>query len=833
MDRNLRIRMLLEAGDRVSRPLREIAGGSVKAAEGLKAAREQLKGIDRAQADIGSFRSLKAGLASTSTQLAAARSRATALGREFAQTANPSRALTREFGRARTEAEKLERQHRSESRELSTLRDRLRAAGIATNDLGWHERELRDRARQTNEEIAEQERRVSRLADRQRRMAAARAGFSGIQDRAGGVAAGGAAALTAGVAVAAPLIGVTSGAMDLEEGMAGVAKVTGMAGPQLQMMTDKLIGLTTRMPMTAVELASIAAAAGAAGVGMDKFGRPLPSQADDLVAFTDAAARMGIAFDMTAEDAGSTMAKWRQAFKMTQPEVEALGDRVNALTNKFGGQATTVAGIITRIGPLGEVAGIAAPQVSALASSLNSIGVEEEVAATGIKSLLLNLTKGSAASKSQSTALKALGLDAEKLAKSMQVDARGTIITVLEKIRALSKDKQASILSEIFGTESVGAIAPLLTNLDGVKQRLDLVGDRSKYAGSMTAEFASRISTAKGMAEVAKNSFAAVGLTLGQSLLPIVKTGALRLGAIALRMQAFATRHPELAKNALLATGILAGLFFMLGVGGIAIAAIMGPIAILNAGLIALGVAGGIAALPLLPIVGALAAIAGAVALVVAAFNHWNSITAAWFTFWGTLRAGFVSAGNFIAAWGPTVGRFLMDGLLSMLSPGRLVGRVKALGMAAISAFKTVLGIHSPSRVFAGLGGYMMEGLAGGIADGERQPLRRVDSVARRLTSAMAIGTIAPSMAMASPGLIGEGGGAAAPSRASAGGHVSPSSGPNTMGSRSYVIQIYQQPGQDAQTLARAVADELDRRDRESAARGRSSFADTPDYETV
>ncbi|MES3098862.1 phage tail tape measure protein [Sphingomonas faeni] len=819
MDRNLRIRMLLEAGDRASRPLREIAGGSVKAAQGLKAAREQLKGIDRAQADIGSFRSLKAGLASTSVQLDHARSRATALGREFAQTANPSRALTREFTRARTEAQKLEQQHHSETRELSALRDRLRAAGIATGDLARHERELRDRARQTNEEIAEQERRVGRLADRQRRMAAARAGFSGIQDRAGGVAAGGAAALTAGVAVAAPLIGVASGAMDLEEGMAGVAKVTGMAGPQLQRMTDKLVGLSTHMPMTAVELSSIAAAAGAAGVGMDKFGRPLPSQADDLVAFTDAAARMGIAFDMTAEDAGSTMAKWRQAFKMTQPEVEALGDRVNALTNKFGGQATTVAGIITRIGPLGEVAGIAAPQVSALASSLNSIGVEEEVAATGIKSLLLNLTKGSAASKSQSKALNTLGLDATKLAKSMQVDASGTIITVLEKIRALSRDKQASILSEIFGTESVGAIAPLLTNLDGLKQRLNLVGDRSKYAGSMTAEFSSRISTAKGMAEVAKNSFAAVSLTLGQSMLPVVKTGALRLGAIALRMQAFATRHPELTKNVLIATGVLAALFFMLGMGGIAIAAIMGPIAILNAGLIALGVAGGIAAIPLLPIVAGLAAVAGAVALVVAAWNHWDSLQAAWFAFWGGLRQGFVAAGNFMAAWGPTVGRYIMNGLLSGLSAGPVIRAIWGIAKGAIGAFKSALGIHSPSRVFAGLGGYMMEGLAGGIAGGESQPIRRVGSVARRLTSAMAIGTIPATMAVASP--------------ATAGPSVNRPGVSATSGARIYNITVNQLPGQDAEALARAVADEIDRREREADARGRSAFADTPDYETV
>ncbi|HEX8556342.1 MAG TPA: phage tail tape measure protein, partial [Sphingomonas sp.] len=397
MDRNLRIRMLLEAGDRVSRPLRDIAGGSSRAAQAMQSARTGLKQIERAQRDIAGFRTLKTGLRTTEQAMQSARQRASALGRELAQTANPTRAMTREFAKARAEAQRLERQHQAEGRQLAALRTRLQAAGIATNALARHERELRADAARTTRTLEEQERRVARLAERSRRMAAAREGFTNIQDRAGGLATGGAAALATGAAVAAPLIGVTKSAMDLEEGMAGVAKVTGMAGIKLEGMKDKLVGLSTTMPMTAVELSQIAAKAGAAGVGMDKFGRALPTQAEDLIAFTKTASRMSIAFDMAADDAGGTMAKWRQAFKLSQSEVDDLGDRINLLTNKFGGNAVAVAGIVTRIGPLGKVAGITAPHVSALASSMSSIGVEEEIASTGIKNLLLNLTKGTAA----------------------------------------------------------------------------------------------------------------------------------------------------------------------------------------------------------------------------------------------------------------------------------------------------------------------------------------------------------------------------------------------------------------------------------------------------
>lgn len=100
-----------------------------------------------------------------------------------------------------------------------------------------------------------------------------------------------------------------------------------------------------------------------------------------------------------------------------------------------------------------------------------------------IKAILLTLNKGTSATKSQQTAMKALGLDAVKLSKAMQVDGSGTIVDVLERIRKLPKDQQAASLSELFGTESVGAIAPLLTNLDALKERLQLVGDRGQYSG--------------------------------------------------------------------------------------------------------------------------------------------------------------------------------------------------------------------------------------------------------------------------------------------------------------------------------------------------------------
>lgn len=846
MDRNLRIRMLLEASDRVTRPLRDMAAGSSRAAQALSATRDRLRELGRAQADIAGFRQLKNGLRATGTALQAAQGRVAQLARQMAATETPSRKLAGDFARAKREASALKVEMQDQSGRLRQVRERLSAAGIATSRLADHERRLRGEAARTTAAFEQQQRRLVALTDRQRRMASARESFGKVQGAATGLAAGGASGIATAIAVGAPIAGAASSAMNLEEGMAGVAKVTGLAGSRLQSMTNGILDLSMRIPMSAVALSNIAAAAGAAGVGMDRFGKPLKTQEQDLLAFTDAAARMGIAFDMSAEDAGGTMAKWRQAFQLPQPEVEALGDRINALTNKFGGKAADVSDIVTRIGPLGKVAGLAAPQIAALGSTLNSIGVENEIAATGIKNTLLALTKGESATRSQVKAFDALGLSATTVAKNMQTDASGTIVDVFERIAKLSPDKQASMLDSLFGSESIGAIAPLLTNLDGLKTRLGLVGDKSQYAGSMTQEFLSRINTTTGATDLAANAFQSVNIALGQALLPTIRAGALRFAHIAARAREWAQQHPRLAKGAMLLAGSLAILFGLFGVGAIAIAGIMGPIAILNAGLIAMGVAGGLAEIGLLPIIGTVAAILAAIALLAGGayllYANWGALSA-WFAgLWEGAKRIFAAAigsiGKILSSFNPMalllgpfgllfawlggdipahlaeVGRNMIRGLINGITGmlGALESTIVNAASSAANWFKAKLGIHSPSRVFMSFGGHIMQGLTDGIAGGENGPVRRLDALSRRLTAALVVGASLPAMA--------------APTASHA-----PTTGRAPAGaSDRYEIHLHAAPGMDEAKLMALLERKLAEIDRRKAASRRASFADAPDW---
>lgn len=334
------------------------------------------------------------------------------------------------------------------------------------------------------------------------------------------------------------LAGPIQSAMQFESVMADVRKVVDFDTPQqFQEMSNDILKLSQEIPVSASGLAQIMASAGQAGIARN-----------ELVAFTRDAAKMGVAFDITADQAGDMMAKWRTAFKMGQDQVVELADKVNYLGNKTAASAPAIADVVTRIGPLGSVGGVASGEIAAMGASIVGSGIASEVAATGIKNLVLGLTAGTAATKKQRGAFAELGLDAGQVAADMQKDAKGTILMVLDSISKLDKVQQAAVLKNLFGKESIGAIAPLLSNLDNLKRNMDLVS-KPGYEGSMEKEYEERSKTTANAIQLLKNAMSSLAVTLGSSLLPYLAQGASWMANVAKAMSNWGKAHPTLVKG--------------------------------------------------------------------------------------------------------------------------------------------------------------------------------------------------------------------------------------------------------------------------------------------
>ena len=361
------------------------------------------------------------------------------------------------------------------------------------------------------------------------------------------------AVIAKGMAAAAATAGMLKTCVDeaikFESAMADVKKVVDFDTPQqFKEMNNDIIALSKTIPMTANDIAKMVAAGGQAGIAKE-----------ELLGFAESAAKMGVAFDITADQAGDMMAKWRTAFKMNQQDVVTLADKINYLGNTTAASAPLISDVVTRIGPLGEVGGVASGEIAALGASIVGAGVQSEVAATGIKNLILGMVAGEGATKSQAEAFAALGMDAGEMAKRMQVDARGAILDVMHALQALPKEQQATMLKNLFGQESIGAISPLLSNLEALEDNFNKVGDAAKYSGSMDKEFQARCETTENSIQLMKNSLTAMAINIGTVLLPTIKE-MIDVAAVAVNGIAnFATQHETLTKVLIYAATAAAG----------------------------------------------------------------------------------------------------------------------------------------------------------------------------------------------------------------------------------------------------------------------------------
>lgn len=327
-------------------------------------------------------------------------------------------------------------------------------------------------------------------------------------------------------------------AMNFESAMADVRKVVDFPTPKA--FTDfqaELIALSKTVPLSVNGLAQIAAAAGQAGIA-----------GDDLVKFTRSAAKIGTAFDISADAAGDAMAKMITGLGITIDEAVLLADAMNHLSNAQASSASDILDVVRRVGAQAKLYGFTAEQTAAFASAMISAGAESEVAATSFRNMGMALTRGASATKRQNGAFKKLGMSAKQVAADMQKDAVGTTIRVLEEIAKLPKEVQGAVSSDLFGNEA-RALGPLLTNLQLVKDSMALVAKESDYAGSAFREFEVRAKTFANATEVFSNRFTALKIVIGSALIPAINDLMGALGPLIDRFSSFAAAHPELIAN--------------------------------------------------------------------------------------------------------------------------------------------------------------------------------------------------------------------------------------------------------------------------------------------
>ena len=203
-----------------------------------------------------------------------------------------------------------------------------------------------------------------------------------------------AAGLSAGLALAA------REAMRFESSMADVRKVVdGLESETaFKEIQDEILDLTKTIPVAAEGFAEIYAAAGQSGIARE-----------ELKDFATLVAQVGIAFDMTAADAGTALSQMRVALGLSTEELRLFADQMNYVSNNSGATASNLVEFMKRAGSAGKIAGFAASETMGLGAAMIQAGAEADVAATSFRSLVRAMSAGPNMTDRQIGALNRLG----------------------------------------------------------------------------------------------------------------------------------------------------------------------------------------------------------------------------------------------------------------------------------------------------------------------------------------------------------------------------------------------------------------------------------------
>lgn len=332
------------------------------------------------------------------------------------------------------------------------------------------------------------------------------------------------------------LISQTIGSsINFESAMADVRKVVNFdEGDDIKKMSADILKMTRVLPATAEELAAIAAAGGQIGLG-----------SKDVREFTGLVTKMKVAFDMSAEDVGDSVAKIKNILGISLKDMEDLGDSINNLSDNSASKAREIIDVMKRTAAAGKQIGFTKEQIAALSSSFISLGKGPEVAGTAINSLYRVLATADNMGTKTESAFAKLGISGAFLKQASFDDPQKALDMFLQRISKLDQKEQMGVLVDIFGREFADDMATLVGGLDTYKEALKNASDEAKK-GSLQREFDTRAATTENSITKMKSAFKELSIAIGNNFLEPISNAALVLQGFINKLTNFAINSPKL-----------------------------------------------------------------------------------------------------------------------------------------------------------------------------------------------------------------------------------------------------------------------------------------------
>lgn len=328
------------------------------------------------------------------------------------------------------------------------------------------------------------------------------------------------------LALTAPIMNaakdMVQAAIDYESAFAGVRKTTDeldltAAGMSFDSLSESIKKMSLEIPLSAEGLAKIM-----------ELGSQLGIDVTSLESFTETIAAIGVATNLTTEEASTMFAQFANITGMDQSQFSNLGSTIVALGNNFATTEKDIMEMGMRMASVGETVGLTEAQTLAFAATLASTGMKAQLGGSAFGTFSSNLM---VAVETGSDALKdyaaVAGVSADVFAKAFKDDAAGAIQMFVKGLsEAEGQGKSAIVILEELGITEIGQRTMLLNlanSYDVLTEALAMSGGAWEDNVALMNEANQRYATTESQLSIMRNAIQLVKVDLGEMSFPYIK----------------------------------------------------------------------------------------------------------------------------------------------------------------------------------------------------------------------------------------------------------------------------------------------------------------------
>ena len=306
--------------------------------------------------------------------------------------------------------------------------------------------------------------------------------------------------------------------IDFESAFAGVKRTVEGSIDDFSVLRREILTLGTELATPVDEIADIAAIAGQMGIGVDQISE-----------FTRVMIQLGDTTNVSAQEAGESLAQLSNLLGLTTDEYEKMGSAIVQLGNEYPTTEQDIIDMSSRLAGMAGQVSMSAADVLGLANALAAVGLEAEMGGNTVSKTLREMLMA-VENNTEALALFAstAGMSVSEFSKLFNEDATQALARFVEGLDDVDRNGRSAtqILRELGITETrqIDTLLRLAGNSTLLAESIDSSNRAWDENVALAREAAARYETTASRIEMMKNAWRNFSIGVGEFFSPAINT---------------------------------------------------------------------------------------------------------------------------------------------------------------------------------------------------------------------------------------------------------------------------------------------------------------------